>query len=104
MLPAHYAPRTPALRVDSVDDLARISWPAKAALLVIGPCDLPDLPASLHLGKLEDAQIAGQRLYAILHEWDDLNLDVIVIVMPSDLPEWRTVRDRLIRASRPAKS
>src|SRR5208282_3552066 len=101
MLDVHYSPRTPALRVDSVEDLVKISWPANAALLVLGPTALPDLPAALHLEELTEPKAAGPRLYSILHEWDALNLDVIVIVMPADQPEWRTIRDRLVRAARP---
>ncbi len=100
MLEVHYAPRTPALRVGAAADLARISWPANAALLVLGPTALPDIPASLHLVELAEPRAAAQRLYAILHEFDALHLDVIVIVMPPDQPEWRTIRDRLVRASR----
>ncbi|HMF37902.1 MAG TPA: L-threonylcarbamoyladenylate synthase [Isosphaeraceae bacterium] len=101
MLDVHYAPRTPALRVDSVEDLAKISWPEQSAVLVLGPAALADLPSSLHLVELEDPQAAGQKLYSILHQLDALNLDVIVIVMPPDQPEWRTIRDRLVRAARP---
>jgi len=101
MLDVHYAPRTPALRVESVEDLATFSWPANARLLVLGSRDLPDLPAELQLVELAEPEVAAQRLYAILHELDALNLDVIVIVMPPDQPQWRTIRDRLFRASRP---
>jgi len=101
MLDVHYAPRTPTLRVNAVADLAENSWPANAALLVLGTTAPPDLPASLHLVEVEDPQAAGQTLYAILHDLDALNLDLIVIVMPPDLPEWRTIRDRLVRAARP---
>jgi L-threonylcarbamoyladenylate synthase len=101
MLDVHYAPRTPALRVDSLQDLAKISWPKQAALLVIGTVALPELPAGLHLVELGEPKAAAQRLYSILHECDALNLDVIIIVMPPDQPEWRTIRDRLMRAARP---
>ena len=100
-LDVHYAPRTPALRVDSVEDLAKISWPEKSALLVLGPAALPDLPDALHLVELPEPEAAGHRLYGVLHECDALNLNVIVIVMPPDQPEWRTIRDRLVRAARP---
>ena len=70
------------------------------------PCDprpgtVPDLPAAVHLVELAEPSAAAQRLYSILHECDALNLDVIVIVMPPDQPEWRTIRDRLVRATRP---
>jgi L-threonylcarbamoyladenylate synthase len=104
LFPLHYAPRTPALRVETVEELAMISWPARAALLVLGTAIIPDLPASLKLVTFSDPQIAGQGLYAALHECDSLYLDLIVIVMPPDQPEWRTIRDRLARAARPAKS
>ena len=69
--------------------------------MVLGLATLPDLPDSLHLVELEASVAAGQGLYAILHECDTLNLDLIVIVMPPDELEWHTIRDRLIRASRP---
>ena len=100
MLSVHYAPHTPAVRVESVEHLGAVAWPAKAALLVLGSAALPDVPASLHVVKLPDAKDAAQRLYACLHEFDALDLDLIVIVMPPDQPHWRTIRDRLGRATR----
>ena len=101
MLDVHYAPRTPALRVGSVEDLVKFSWPEHAALLVVGRHPLPDLPAALHLVELVDPRAAAQRLYSSLHDCDLLDLDLIIIVMPPDQPEWRTIRDRLARAARP---
>jgi L-threonylcarbamoyladenylate synthase len=41
-------------------------------------------------------------LYATLHECDDLQVNRIVVLMPPDLPEWRAIRDRLLRATRPS--
>jgi L-threonylcarbamoyladenylate synthase len=101
MLEVHYAPLTPAARVESVADLAKISWPANAALLVLGPWALPDLPAELHLVELAEPEAAGHEFYSSLHGLDALNLDLITIVMPPDQPAWRAIRDRLVRATRP---
>ncbi|MGC8641078.1 MAG: L-threonylcarbamoyladenylate synthase [Isosphaeraceae bacterium] len=101
MLRVHYAPRTPTLRVDSAEQLATISWPRNAAVIVIGSSTLPELPFGLHVVRLGDPESASQKLYETLHDCDTLNLDIIVIVMPPDEPEWRTIRDRLVRAARP---
>jgi L-threonylcarbamoyladenylate synthase len=101
MLEVHYAPRTPALRVESVADLAEFSWPSNSALLVLGPSALPDLPAALHLVELVEPELAGQRFYSSLHGLDALNLDLIIIVMPPDQPAWCAIRDRLVRATTP---
>ncbi len=102
MLAVHYAPRTPAVRIDTAEDLATYSWPEQAALLVLGPTPLPHLPATIHIVVLAEPGTAARKLYSILHELDARTLDEIVIVMPPDQPEWRTIRDRLNRATRPA--
>jgi L-threonylcarbamoyladenylate synthase len=101
MLPVHYAPRTLAWRVESVEGLLSIPWPARAAVLVLGTPILPELPPSLYRVDLADPEIAGPSLYAVFHQLDALGMDLIVIMMPPDQPEWSAVRDRLIRATRP---
>jgi L-threonylcarbamoyladenylate synthase len=101
MLNVHYAPRTPAFRVESVEHLEAIAWPVNAALLVLGPAGIPDLPGLSLVEQLVDPKVAAQRLYASLRVCDALNVDFIVVVMPPDQPEWRTIRDRLLRATRP---
>jgi L-threonylcarbamoyladenylate synthase len=104
MLPVHYAPRTRTVRVDSPDELEKISWPDRAALIVFGPSAHPDLPAQLHLVHLREPEDAATRLYEVLHACDSLNGELIVILMPPEEPRWLTVRDRLIRAARPLLS
>lgn len=42
---------------------------------------------------------AEQGLFAALHRMDDLGLDLIVVVLPPEGPDWLAVRDRLERAS-----
>jgi L-threonylcarbamoyladenylate synthase len=101
MLETHYAPRTPAVRVGCVDDLAQIARPNQAALIVLGPVALPDLPAGLYVVKLDEPIAAGPKLYSTLHECDALGLEVIFILMPPEHPDWRAIRDRIVRATRP---
>lgn len=96
----HYAPRTPALRVDRASDLADFRWPGSAALVVIGRHTLPALPSRLHRFDLETPAEAAHGLYAVLHECDALDIELIMVVPPPDLPEWSAVRDRLGRATR----
>jgi L-threonylcarbamoyladenylate synthase len=98
----HYAPKTPAIRVDSVAELTGVRWPDRAALVLVGrdkPTTLGvDVPFEFPLGTPE---IAARELYAVLRVCDSLNLDLIVVVPPPDLPEWRAIRDRLWRATQP---
>jgi L-threonylcarbamoyladenylate synthase len=100
----HYAPRTPAYRVHDATDLVSYPWPARAALIVIGqhiiPRGLPVPQTSRFV--LRAAASAARDLYVVLHQADALGLNQIVVVPPPDRPEWRAVRDRLQRATRPA--
>jgi L-threonylcarbamoyladenylate synthase len=98
---AHYAPRTRALRIKAADDLGRFTWPARAALLVVGGHLLPALPHELHRFDLETPELAAKNLYLVLRQCDALNLDLIVVLPPPDRPEWAAIRDRLHRATLP---
>lgn len=103
MLDVHYAPRTPTVRVDSIDELTAIAWPERSAVVVLGPEREVDERPNQVLVRLPDPETAAQRLYQVLHDCDALNLELIVIVMPPNERSWRTVRDRLVRAARPFK-
>jgi L-threonylcarbamoyladenylate synthase len=97
----HYAPRTCAVRVDAPGDLGGLRWPPRAALLVIGPHTIASLSSSLHQFRLETPEAAARDLYAVLHECDRLQLDLVVVLPPPDRPEWAAVRDRIRRATQP---
>jgi L-threonylcarbamoyladenylate synthase len=102
----HYAPRTPAVRVRDAAALAAYAdaWLERAALIVIGPHTMPEylpvLPANRFF--LDEPTIAARDLYVVLHQADALGMERIVVLPPADRPEWRAVRDRLQRATRPA--
>lgn len=98
----HYAPWTPAVRVER-DDLARFPWPETAALLVFDVPLPPDasIPVGVVRRDLPTPIEAGRRLYALLHACDDAGFPLIVVVPPPDRPEWAAVRDRIKRATRP---
>jgi len=98
----HYAPRARTVRVDEPDDLTRLDWPHRAALVVFGDPLLPSLPAGLgHRFHLADPDTAARDLYVVLHQCDALGVALIAIVPPPDRPEWHAIRDRIGRASRP---
>jgi L-threonylcarbamoyladenylate synthase len=98
----HYAPRTPAIRVDTPADLEELPWPGSSALLVVGEHDVPALPRSILPFHLTTPADAAHRLYALLHQLDGMGLNRIVVLPPPDRPEWRAVRDRLWRATEPS--
>jgi L-threonylcarbamoyladenylate synthase len=98
----HYAPRTPSFRIERHEKLENLAHRGKLAVVMIGAHGGPALPVSATHFKLESPESASRRLYDVLHHCDSLGLDSIVVIMPPDLPEWRAVRDRLLRATRAA--
>jgi L-threonylcarbamoyladenylate synthase len=99
-MPVHYAPVTPAVRVDSSGELGRMGYCENMAVVVIGehsPFSLSGFTASV---VLESPDEASRQLYDILHRFDLLGARAIIVLMPPDEPEWRAVRDRLLRATR----
>jgi hypothetical protein len=99
MLPRHYAPLTRAVRVESAQELANLSWPQHAGVVVFATPELPELQGSAQRVDLEDPETAGRSLYSTLRRLDNCGLELIVVVMPPDLPQWRAIRDRLICAT-----
>ena len=82
-------------------DILSYDWPERAALLLVGTYpDPPPVPPSIHSFELRDPILAARDLYRTLHQCDAMNLQRIVIVLPPDLLEWHTIRDRILRASR----
>jgi len=100
MLSRHYAPRTP-LECRSTGSIERINeivgqgtragWVTFGARPAPGGVTLAAMPT-------EPTAYAAQ-LYAVLHELDAGGLARIVLDLPPDTEEWRTVRDRLRRAA-----
>ncbi len=96
----HYAPRTPALRVGSLDELGRLSPGPDDAVLVIG--HHAPMPRTLaRTIELPEPEIAACSLYATLRACDARGVRRILVVMPPDAPAWQAVRDRLLRATLP---
>ena len=58
--------------------------------------DSPITPAGTDPSRARD-------LYLTLRHLDSLGLEQIVVVMPPDQPDWAAIRDRLTRATRPAR-
>ncbi len=100
-MPVHYAPQTPAYHVDTLEELSQFTLPRDYTLIVIG--DHPPIGTSSALDqfRLESPTKAALALYDVLHRCDALAKSAIIVVLPADLPEWRAVRDRLKKASRP---
>jgi L-threonylcarbamoyladenylate synthase len=100
-MPVHYAPRTPAYHAGSLEELARFDT-RDFALIVIGDRRVIGQHFKAdQLIVLDSPEIASRALYDVLHRCDALAKAAIVAVLPPDLPEWRAVRDRLMRACRP---
>jgi len=93
----HCAPATPAWRFETANaqwrDNPRIGW-----LLCGRPLRVAGM--TLDLGDEPDAYARG--LYAALYQLDHAGLDGICVQLPQDEEDWRAIRDRLYRATRPA--
>ncbi|WP_165228848.1 L-threonylcarbamoyladenylate synthase [Aquisphaera insulae] len=101
MLPVHYAPRTPAYRLEPGDGIPARSWTARSALLILGSHGAEQWPDSLPRIILSHPIAAARDLYATLRELDSRGLGAIFVAMPPAVAEWAAVRDRLLRATRP---
>jgi L-threonylcarbamoyladenylate synthase len=100
-MPVHYAPRTPAFRVLSADELAGRGDLSEAAVLTFGiESTLPATSLGRNV-RLDSPERASRLLYDVLHGFDALRPRAIYVVMPPDVPEWLAIRDRLLRATRP---
>jgi L-threonylcarbamoyladenylate synthase len=117
----HYAPRALAYRFEREDRLSVIDWcrdnmEVAWAVLFLGPLgggatfwdletvvvaeaqprrhQLIQMPAS--------AKDYARRLYATLRDLDEQGVEVLWIEMPPDTAQWFALRDRLMRATKPA--
>jgi L-threonylcarbamoyladenylate synthase len=59
----------------------------------------PERAASHHVSLPADAPAAAALLYDTLFRLDRAGLDLILIEMPPDAPDWAAIRDRLMRAA-----
>ena len=102
-LPVHYAPTARAVRIEASHPLEPNPFAGRYALLELGPAREPRAldPQPVAYTRFASPEEASRRLYDVLHHFDDLAPDLIVVLMPPDLPEWSAVRDRLMRATVP---
>jgi hypothetical protein len=99
-MPVHYAPRTPAFRVQSLAELEGRFHRDRIAVVSFREASGPAAAAE-HQFTLETPEKAARLLYDVLHQCDSLGLGAIVVIMPPEGPEWHPLRDRLLRATRP---
>ena len=82
-LPVHYAPQTPTFRFEPHQR------------------DSLDLDNATALLVTLDPEAYARHFYARLRLLDTQELRAIYIELPPNTPEWRAVRDRVLRATRP---
>jgi L-threonylcarbamoyladenylate synthase len=91
----HYSPRTPAVRLSSP-----IPESLVGARLEIGRQYIEQPPRRIEMPPQPDEY--GRHLYAALRVIDSWGAARLYVQMPPDEPQWAAVRDRLLRATRPA--
>jgi L-threonylcarbamoyladenylate synthase len=103
-LDVHYAPHLPTYRFDRVDRPAMEASTDPRRKLMLRGGDQPMSLPRRWIMPTDPAAYAAE-LYRVLREMDASNggEEEIWIEMPPDSPAWAAVRNRLLRASRPAK-
>lgn len=107
----HYAPKTPAYRLDP-GSVATFDPPAGTRWGVVTLGEIPDRFDPARRGPdilrwaanylLGSPRVAAAKIYDALHRLDALGVDFLVIVTPADdAPGWEAVLDRVRRATRP---
>jgi L-threonylcarbamoyladenylate synthase len=103
----HYSPRTRLKLVDG-NDLLEDAIEARRAGLRVGSVSFAGEGTSpkeaagasgRHVSLPADPEPAAALLYDALHRLDQGGLDLILVEIPPDTPEWAAVRDRLTRAA-----
>lgn len=94
---SHYAPTVAAVALPR-ERLAAAAGPRDAVLAFH---DDPGAAASRWVALPPDPDAAARRLYAALRELDAAAPERILVELPPETPEWRTVRDRIVRATAP---
>lgn len=95
----HYAPVTPAYRVDRLSD--RVAGIAGVAMVRLGGGAELKRGSTTSVLMSNDPMRYAHDLYAVLREVDAQKPTVIYVEMPPDEPKWSAVRDRLRRATKP---
>lgn len=100
MLPAHYAPRTPLILVETVPEALALHNHLRCALLAFNKPS-PTIPAERQvvLSTHSDLPEAARKLYASLHYLDSLGLDLIIAERVPDTGIGQAINDRLTRAA-----
>lgn len=100
LLDRHYAPRTPLeVMQDSHERVQELSGQGRRVGWMTHRHE-PNPPASvLRIAMPADAVKYAERLYAVLHDLDDVGLDRIIVEAPPANAAWLAVSDRLRRAS-----
>ncbi len=95
----HYAPMA---RVSLVEPSAIRSRAIgeKWGLIVLGRDVPPGIGNPHSRVDWNDPAEAEHLLYATLHDWDELGIEFIDVILPPAEDAWHAVRDRLWRASR----
>jgi L-threonylcarbamoyladenylate synthase len=103
----HYSPRT-ILRISGEDGLFDDMYEAVAAGQRVAGVwfDRGGTPRGVESGTggrlirlPADPDRAAAALYDTLHQLDNAGLDLILVELPPETPEWAAVRDRLTRAA-----
>lgn len=97
MMAKHYSPRTPVRLLAGVG-IGEMVREASAAGIRVGTILFGGDPAA---GLPDSPREYAAAIYDRLHTLDAAGLDLILVQLPPDTPEWAAVRDRLTRAAAP---
>lgn len=102
-LASHYAPEAPASLLSREEIIAEMQRDGGALVVLAHEgIDAPLREGVTLVAMPSDARAYAHRLYAALHEADELSPDRILIELPAgEGPMWDAVRDRLRRACAP---
>ena len=94
----HYSPRTPMKLFGTREALIGYAAIHKnCAALLIGEDFKPNCTHFIMPNRPDEV---AERLYDTLHQMDALNVEVLLVQMPPDLPEWQAILDRIGRAAK----
>lgn len=101
MLKSHYAPRTPSFLVDELTPWIEKLDHLQLGMLCFTLSEGPDDPRVRVLSPSGDLQVATKELYRVMHELDQLKLDILLFKSFPTYGLGVSINDKLHRATRP---
>jgi L-threonylcarbamoyladenylate synthase len=100
MAKKHYSPKTPLIVTKNIEEvLQRLDYRKRSIVCFDQLPNVQEMENTIFYSFHGDLDFAASRLYSLLHELDDQNLDILIFEEFPNIGLGKTINDRIKRAS-----